>query len=199
MNKLLPALATAVLVAAATAGCGGSGAGSGQHGLSSSEQKVADHMSSYLAKNGNGSISKKDAQCIAEGWVGRSGVPTLKKNKVLTGSGQVNTSSNTRITKPMASDYADALLDCIDYAKLQSQAVAKVNPGIDAKKMADCFGKAMPRTDEKQLLVSTMTGNASSQLASKNAEAIKTCQQQAQQGSPQKANPQKGNQQKGNQ
>lgn len=184
MKKLLPTLAAALLVAATTAGCGGgngNGNGTAGHGLSSSEQKVADTMSAYLAKNGNGSISKKDAQCIADGWVGRSGVGKLEKSKVLTSKDQVNTSSNTKITPSLAGDYADALLDCIDYASLQSKAVAKVNPGIDAKKMADCFGKAMPKADEKKLLVSAMTGSPDQQLTSKNAQAIQSCQQQAQQ------------------
>ena len=182
MRKLLPALTAALLVAATTAGCGGGDNGNSAdgHGLSSSEQKAADTMSAYLAKNGNGSISKKDAQCIAEGWVGRSGVTKLKKSKVLTGTGKVNTNSNTKITPSLADDYAGALLGCIDYAALQSKAVAKVNPGIDAKKMADCFGKAMPKADEKKLLVSTMTGSPDQQLTSKNADAIKTCQQRAQ-------------------
>jgi len=180
MKKLLPTLAAALLVAATTAGCGGGGNGSDGHGLSSSEQKAANTMSAYLAKNGNGSISKKDAQCIAEHWVGRSGIAKLQKSKVLTGKGTVNTSSNTKITPSLAGDYADALLGCIDYASLQSQAVAKVNPKVDAKKMADCFGNAMPKVDEKKLLVSTMTGSPDQQLASKNAEAIKTCQAKAQ-------------------
>ncbi len=183
MKKLLPTLAAALLVAATAAGCGGgsgNGSGNGGQGLSSSEQKAADTMSSYLAKNGKGSISKKDAQCIAEGWVGRSGVDKLKKSKVLTGSGQVNTASTTKITPALASNYADALLDCIDYATLQSQAVAKVNPAVDAKKMAGCFAKAMPKADEKKLLVSTMTNNPDQQLTAKNAQAIQTCQQKAQ-------------------
>lgn len=182
MKKLLPTLLAALLVAATTAGCGGGGNGSGtdRQGLSSSDQKVADTMSAYLAKNGNGSISKKDAQCIAEGWVTRSGVDKLKQSKVLTGQGQVNTKSNTKITPSLADDYAGALLDCIDYAKLQSQAVAKVNPGVDATKMAACFGKAMPEQDEKKLLVSTMTGSPDQTLTTKNAEAIKTCQEKAQ-------------------
>jgi hypothetical protein len=182
MKKLLPTLVAALLVAATVAGCGGGGNGSGKDGqaLSSSEQKVANTMSAYLAKNGQGSISKKDAQCIAEGWVGRSGVDKLEQSKVLTAKGQVNTKSSTKITPALANDYAGALLDCIDYATLQSQAVAKVNPGVDAKKMADCFGKAMPKADEKKLLVSTMTGNPDQTLTTKNAEAIKTCQSKAQ-------------------
>ncbi|HET8559859.1 MAG TPA: hypothetical protein VFL69_05030 [Marmoricola sp.] len=179
MKKLLPTLAAAVMVAATVAGCGSGGDNGGQQ-LSAADQSVANHMSSYLAKNGNGSISKRDAQCISESWVRQSGVAKLKKSKVITSSGQVNTQNNTKITPSLAGDYADALLGCINYAKLQSQAVAKVNPKIDAQKMTDCFGKAMPKADEKKLLVSTMTGKPDQQLTQQNAQAIQTCQAKAQ-------------------
>lgn len=177
MKKLLPTLAAALMVAATVAGCGG---GNGGQQLSAADQKVADNMSSYLAKNGNGSISRHDAQCIAESWVKQSGVDKLKKSNVLTSAGKVNTQNNTKITPSLASDYADALLGCINYAKLQSQAVAKVNPKIDPKKMADCFSQAMPKSAEKKLLVSTMTGKQDQQLTQQNAQAIQTCQAKAQ-------------------
>ncbi|HET8603189.1 MAG TPA: hypothetical protein VFM09_04615 [Marmoricola sp.] len=179
MKKLLPALAAVLAVATTAAGCG-SGNGAGGHDLSASEQKVADTMSHYLAKNGNGSVSKHDAQCISEHWVQSSGVAKLKKSKVLTANGQVNTGSDTKITPSLANDYADALLGCINYPKMQAQAVAKVNPKIDASKMAACFAKAMPKAQEKKLLVSTMTGNPDQQLTQQNAQAIQTCQAKAQ-------------------
>jgi hypothetical protein len=182
MKKFLPALAAALMLAGTTAGCGGNAGGSsnGGHDLSGAEQQTANRMSRYLAQHGNGSISKKDASCIADSWVGRSGVAKLKKSKVLTASGQVNTQNGTKITPGLASDYADALLGCIDYAKLQSRAVAKVNPKVDAKKMAGCFSKAMPKSDEKMLLVSTMTGKTDRKLMTKNAQAVQTCQAKAQ-------------------
>jgi hypothetical protein len=175
MPKLLLALAAALLVAATTAGCG-SGQG---HQLSASEQRVADAMSRYLTTHGNGTVSRKDARCIAEGWVRRTGVAKLKQSKVLTSSGTVNTQSRTRITPALAGDYADALLDCVDYAGLQARAIARQDPKIDAGKMTACFRSAMPKAAERQLLVSTMTGKADQQVTTRNARAVQTCQAKA--------------------
>lgn len=179
MKKFLPALAAVLAVATTVAGCG-SGNGGGGQALSASEQKVANTMSRYLTQNGKGNISHRDAQCISEHWVRSSGVPKLKQSNVLTADGQVNTGSHTKITPSLAGDYADALLGCINYPRMQSQAVAKVNPKVDASRMAACFAKAMPEAQEKKLLVSTMTGNPDQQLAQQNARAIQTCQAKAQ-------------------
>jgi len=106
-----------------------------------------------------GVLKTKDVECFASKFVKSAGVKRLLSAKVITDTGEFNT-SGADLDKATSGDYADAFLGCVDYQKVQAGEVAKNDKTIDADKLEACFKRTMSTKDIHDLIVANQTQSA---------------------------------------
>lgn len=178
MLKAATALLSVLLFASA---CGGDG-GSKDSGpdLTKDETKVAGNIADQLSKDEQAGLSKKDAKCFADQFVGAAGVDKLEKAKLVDKEGKVQ-ESGAKFDKKLSGQYADAYLDCVDFAKEVATSFSQTNPQVDAKKMTSCLEEKLPKDLIKKVIVATRTPEAAqnNKDVTKANNAVAQCQKDA--------------------
>ena len=153
MKKAIPA-ALGVLVLLLATACGGPK-------LTKSEAKISKAIAAAISKPDDALLSKKDAKCVADKFVGDVGEKKLKSKKVVGGDGTYNT-NGANVDKKTSNLYAKALLDCVDekptlkaYEKTVTKAFTASTTGVLEDKDVKCFAtKFVKDAGVKRLLSS---------------------------------------------
>lgn len=187
MKKAASAVVALLFLFVATA------CGSSEEGLTEEEQKIADNIAQQLAEpegedtGSGGTLAKKDATCFAEKFVAAAGVADLKKSKLVNDDGEVQETGAT-FDEKLSEKYADAYLECVDFAAEVASTFAASDPAIDEKKLASCLEEELPESLVKQVIVDTRSAETanSEQVADANKK-VADCQQAARDGAGDKA------------
>jgi hypothetical protein len=179
LKKATLVVATALLVLFMSTACGGS-----SDKLSKADQKVADTLSSTLQKDSSGTLTKKQADCFSTGMVTKIGVAGLKKAKMIDSKGVPSTTGPSKLTADVAGKYADSYLGCVDFWKLQVDAMVKSNPALDGTKLLPCLKSAVKDSDVKKLLVGQVTQTTDAALTQAISASVTKCETSATTATP---------------
>lgn len=153
MKKAFPA-ALAVFVLLVASACGGPK-------LTKTEQKISKEIATAISKPSDALLSKKDARCVADKFVGAVGEKKLKSAKAVGADDSYNT-NGANVDKKTSNAFSKALLDCVDektalkaYDKTVTKAFEASTTGVLENKDVDCFaGKFVKAAGVKRLLSS---------------------------------------------
>jgi hypothetical protein len=147
-------------------------AGCGDQGLSKSDQAVADSLAEYAIAQSDGVWNKKEAGCMAEAFVKSAGVPTLKKAGLVSDKGEAVAAKIT-MTRPVATQFADAVLACVDFADLTARQIANLRPDIRTAEFSACVREKVSKKDARARLIAQQMGDdKSSAYKRTNAELL---------------------------
>jgi len=153
MKKALPA-ALGVLVLIIATACGGPK-------LSKSEQKISKTIATALSKPDDALLSKKEATCVADKFVGAVGEKKLKSTKAVTADDKYN-SNGANADKKTSAAFTKALLDCTDekdvqkaFSKTVSKAIGAASASGLSDKDVNCFSKEFVESAGVKGLLST--------------------------------------------
>jgi len=152
MKKALPA-ALGVLVLLLASACGGPK-------LTKTEQKISKEIASAISKPDKALLSKKDAKCVSDKFVGAVGAKKLKSSKVV-GTDNTYNANGVNVDKTRSNAFAKALTDCIDekkvlkaYDKTVTAAFTSSTQGVLESKDVDCFATKFVKTAGVKRLLS---------------------------------------------
>jgi len=153
MKKALPA-ALGVLVLLLATACGGVK-------LSKTEQKISKAIATAIAKPDDALLSKKDATCVADKFVGDVGEKKLKSAKVVGADDSYN-ANGVNVDKKTSNAFSKALLDCVDekktlkaYDKTVTTAFEKSTTGVLQDDDVKCFASKFVKTAGVKRLLSS--------------------------------------------
>ncbi len=151
MSSIRAFFAAAVLVLTLSS----SGCGSGD------EDKASAAISKEFqsdAPDGAG-LSKKDADCVGDGWVDKIGVDNLKKYGVVTKDGGSDTKfSDVKMSQDDAGSAAGVLGGCTDLTKLL---LSQAGGNLDAS-VSDCISEAVDEGDVEDVFATIFAGGTPS-------------------------------------
>jgi hypothetical protein len=137
----------AVVVLLGVAGCGGP---------SAEENKAARGLAQELQGQ---QLSHKDAHCVAQKWVGRTGTEELVSSGVLTKNLEPNPKNTAKPSKDVVDGFVDSYFDCVDYGRLEAQKFNAARPDvINQDNFARCANQ-IDRGDAKQAMIDDLLGN----------------------------------------
>jgi hypothetical protein len=121
-------------------------------------------------------LASGQVHCLISKFVGDLGVSKLFASRFVSDSGAFN-GSGSAYDDQTAGTFADALVACVDYPKLQAQDAAAKNKKLSATKLATCLHQRISDAEVKATIVARLTGSsdADAQLAASNAKA-KACE-----------------------
>lgn len=166
-----PTLCAAVLLL--LAGCG----------LNGEEQSAADSLRATLTQQRPTEAEADTAECVAETWVGETGIDTLVAEGLLnrdlearkTAVQQMQRGLRT-VSEAVARGFAVASVSCADYdliaAERRDQFPDASDQDIDA--YADCL-KGISDDDQEQAIVDQVTGQRGSRAITSVSEAAAGC------------------------
>ncbi|RNL75473.1 hypothetical protein [Nocardioides marmorisolisilvae] len=153
MKKALPA-ALGVLVLLLATACGGVK-------LTKTEQKISKTIATAISKPDDALLSKKDATCVADKFVGDVGEKKLKSAKAVAADDSYNT-NGANVDKKTSNAFSKALLDCINekdalkaYDKTVTTAFEKSTTGVLDDSDVTCFASKFVKTAGVQRLLSS--------------------------------------------
>lgn len=170
VRRILLAVAITLMITSVT-GCG-------NKGLSKSDRAVADSLAAYAITQSDGVWRKREAQCMAEQFVESTGVPALKEAGLVSARGTAVPAKVT-MTKPVAEDFADAVLACIDFADLMSRQIANARPDIDTTEFTTCVRKSVTEKQARARLVAQQMNDSKSAALKATNAALLDCAEQA--------------------
>lgn len=126
---------------------------------------VASAESGYGAQT-QGVLASNQVSCLISTFVDSVGVAKVFSSQFVSDTGEFN-GAGSAYDDETATKFADALLGCVDYPKLQAQGAAATNKKLDVGKLAACLGRKIPEADVKASIVARLTGapNADTLLA----------------------------------
>jgi hypothetical protein len=166
--------ALGVVLMLAVAACGGSDTTTTPK-VSAAEKKVIANIAKSFSSNASGSLSPKEAECFAGGFVDSVGLKKLTAAKLITADGELN-QSGAKFDEEISGKFADAFLGCVNYSQRQAAAIAKADAKVDAVKLQACLEKDMPESYVKKLIIASQTQSAdSAKLTSESTQKLTTC------------------------
>lgn len=152
---------------------------------SSSDVKAALVASSETgyARQTQGVMSTAQVSCLITRFVDTAGVDKLFSAHFVTDSGEFN-GADVAYDNDTASKFADALVGCIDYVKLQAQAAVSAarakHKHLDLAKLTTCLHNKISDSEIKAATVALLTGapDARTRQAATSAKA-QACQKVA--------------------
>lgn len=142
---------------------------------SKADKAVLKNVTAAFSASSAGVLAASDVNCFSKKFVDKVGLSGLMAAQVVTDTGEFN-QNGASLDATTSGAYADAFLGCVNYQKIQADAVAKANPKIDATKLAACLSAAMPTDYVRKLIVAnqTQSAEASTLNTESNAKAA-TC------------------------
>ncbi|MEZ5112057.1 MAG: hypothetical protein U0R21_00805 [Nocardioidaceae bacterium] len=166
VRRILSAVALMLVITSVT-GCG-------SQELSRSDQAVAESLAAYAITQSDGVWSKREAQCMAVHFVKSAGVPALKEAGLVSERGTAVPAKVT-MAQPVAEDFADAVLACIDFADLVTRQIAKARPDLDTASFSACVRKSITKEQAKQRLIAQQTDDTKSAALKATDAALLKC------------------------
>lgn len=175
---LLPLALFAMLIGLSACGSGGDDAK-----LTATEQKVADNIATKFSSTDGDGLSKKQATCFAEKFVKSAGVKELRDAKLIGKDNKVLEDQTAKFDKPLSTKYADAYLDCVDFAEEVASTYAKADTTLDEAKLKKCLDEDLPDSLMKKAIVANQTGDTSDENLTKGNKALENCVKNAKKSS----------------
>ena len=186
MKKASAAVLAVLLLVALTA-CGGSDKSGDKKSkpddkvsLSADEKTAVANLEKAFTQSATGGLTTTEAKCVATDFVDEVGLEKLKSAKLLTETGEVNTTGSPTFDADTSGKFADALLGCMDYQKRLATETAKTDKTIDAAKFEDCLKEKMPDSLVKKMLVASQTNASdSAQISEQSQKAMTDCKEES--------------------
>lgn len=143
---------------------------------------VASSEAGYAQQTQN-LMSTTQVSCLITKFVGSTGVAKLFSSHFVADTGAFN-GADVAYDTETASKFADALVSCVDYAKLQAQSAATAvrakHKKLDVAKMTACLRKKISDAEIKSATIALLTGapDAGTRQAATNTKA-QVCQKAA--------------------
>lgn len=171
--------ALGVLLLVATTACGG-GSSSHPKKLSKDEKQAVAGLEKAFTSSTSGALTTKEARCVATDFVGSVGVKKLRAAKLITASGEVNTTGTPDFDAATSGKFADALLGCVDYQKRLATETAKSDTTVDAAKYEACLDKKLPDSLVKKMLIASQTQSKdATTIGAQASKAMTDCKSDA--------------------
>lgn len=180
LNKAAAAVLGALLAVAVTA-CGATSSDKGHKpALSKDELAAVAGLEKAFTSSTSGALTTKEAHCVATDFVSSVGVAKLRAAKLITASGEVNTTGSPTFDARTSGKFADALLGCVDYQKRLAEQTAKSDTTIDAAKYEACLDTSLPDSLVKKMLVASQTrAKDATTIGEQAKKAMTDCQADA--------------------
>ncbi|MCW2785087.1 MAG: hypothetical protein JWP74_1604 [Marmoricola sp.] len=151
------------------------------------EKGFLKNVTAAFTASSQGVLAASDVTCFAKKFVETVGVKDLLAAQIVTDAGTFNQTGAT-LTASTSGKYADAFLGCVDYQKVQAEAVAKSNPLVDPVKLAACLSTSMPTSYVRQLIVANQTQSSEAATLNSDSNAKATaCTKAATKATPKKS------------
>jgi hypothetical protein len=162
MKKAVVAALGVLLLLAMTACGSGKSDNKDKPALSKDEKTAVASLEKAFTASTTGALSTKEAKCVATDFVDTVGLAKLRSSKLITATGEVNTTGSPTFDADTAGKFADALLGCVKYQQRLAQETAKTDKTIDEKKFASCLEEKLPDSLVKKMLVASQTNSSDS-------------------------------------
>jgi hypothetical protein len=176
MKKAVVA-ALGILLLLAVSACGsGTSDNKDKVSLSKDEKVAVSNLEKAFTASTTGALTKKEAKCVATDFVDTVGLKKLKATKLITDTGEVNTSGSPTFDADTAGKFADALLGCVNYQQRLAEETAKTDKTVDEKKFASCLEDKLPDSLVKKMLVASQTNASdSATIGQQGNQAMTDC------------------------
>jgi hypothetical protein len=182
LMKKASTAALAVLLMVALTACGSDdkdgkdGKADKKVSLSADEKTAVANLEKAFTESTTGGLKTSEAKCVATDFVDEVGLEKLTSSKLLTETGEVNTTGSPTFDADTSGKFADALLGCVDYQKRLATEAAKTDTTVDAAKLEDCLKEKLPDSLVKKMLVASQTNAAdSAQVSEQGQKAMTDC------------------------
>ena len=164
------------------AGCGGNG-DAPSNGLSADERTAADNLAAQIVRSGQVSgessaqdaVTAKQAQCVADGAVGRIGLPALEDYGIVTSDLKVNRAiQGVAMSADDASTLADVFVDCVDAEALFEKKFLDALPDGADDAVRACVRKAVD-TDSVRAVLSARFQGRTAAVFDRLQEKVSAC------------------------